>query len=271
MRFAQLIAMAAAWLAPCTALGADSTPASASDDRIALSANGSTLPGTNGGGGASVAWLHNFDADTLAGVAVEHQVISVAHWTFGSVNGSLTRELGDARYSFYGEAHEGAGDNGPHAFKYSIVAAGLIGTYFHRLSVQLEDRQFDVITTHGNLPKLGLSYLWNPHTLTTVSYADTVGGNLGTHLTSGRIDLNGSQLNFLAGVSFGQVSPTVLNLNISLPGKTLKEGYVGVTKLLPHLRSTLTLVVDYQDLSGSNRVAVTLNYIFHFGHQGKPT
>jgi len=44
MRFAQLIAMAAAWLAPCTALGADSTPASASDDRIALSANGSTLP-----------------------------------------------------------------------------------------------------------------------------------------------------------------------------------------------------------------------------------
>jgi hypothetical protein len=107
--------------------------------------------------------------------------------------------------------------------------------------------------------------------LTTVSYADTVGGNLGTHLTSGRIDLNGSQLNFLAGVSFGQVSPTVLNLNISLPGKTLKEGYVGVTKLLPHLRGALTLVVDYQDLSGSNRVAVTLNYIFHFGHQGKPT
>jgi len=62
-----------------------------------------------------------------------------------------------------------------------------------------------------------------------------------------------------------------LNLNISLPGKTLKEGYVGVTKLLPHLRGALTLVVDYQDLSGSNRVAVTLNYIFHFGHQGKPT
>jgi len=272
MRFAQLtIAVAAAGLAPCTAFGADAAPRSASDDRIALSANGSTLPGTNGGGGASVAWLHNFDADALAGVAVEHQVISAAQWTFGSVNGSLSRELGGARYSLYGEAHEGAGDNGAHAFKYSIVAAGLIGNYFHRLWVQLEDRQFEVDRTHGNLPKLGVSYLWNPHILTTVSYADSVSGNLGTHLTSGRIDLSGSQVSFLAGVSFGQVSPTVLNLNIALPGKKLKEGYVGATKSLPHLRSDLTLVVDYQDLSGSNRVAVTLNYVFHFGHQGKPT
>jgi len=267
MRLARLTvaALVAGWLAPCMAFGADS-----SDDRIALSADGSTLPGTNGGGGGSVGWLHNFDADTLAGVAVEHQVISVAHWTFGSVNGSLTRELGDARYSLYGEAHEGAGDDGPHAFKYSIVAAGLIGTYFHRLSAQLEDRQFDVDTTHGNLPKLGLSYLWNPHLLTAVSYAHSVSGNLGTHLTSGRIDVYGSQVNFLGGVSFGRVSPTVLNLDVNLPGKTLNEGYVGVTKPLRRLRADLTLVVDYQDLSGSGRVAVTLTYIFHFGHNGKP-
>jgi hypothetical protein len=267
-----IAAVVAGWLAPClAAFGADSTSSSTSDDRILLSANGSTLPGTNGGGGASIGWLHNFDTDTLAGVAAEHQGISVAQWTFASVNGSLTRELGGARYSFYGDAHEGAGDNGPHAFKYSIVAAGVFGTYFHRLSAQLEDRQFDVDTTHGNLPKLGLSYLWNLHLLTTVSYAHSVSGNLGTHLTSGRIDVFGPQVNFLAGVAFGQVSPTVLNLNINLPGKTLNEGYVGVTKPLRHLRADLTLVVDYQDLSGSGRVAVTLNYIFHFGHHGKPT
>jgi hypothetical protein len=272
MRLARITiaAVVTGWLAPHAAFGADSTPASTSDDRIALSANGSTLTGTNGGGGGSVGWMHNFDADTLAGVAIEHQVVSVAHWTFGSVNGSLTRELGDARYSLYGEAHEGAGDNGPHAFKYSIVAAGLIGTYFHRLSVQLETRQFRVDTTHGNLPKLGLSYLWTPSILTTLAYAYSVGGNLGTHLTSARIDQYGSQVNFLAGVAFGQVSPAVLSLNIDIPGKTLKEGYVGMTKLLPHLRSDLTVVVDYQDLSGSKRVAATLNYIFHFGHHGKP-
>jgi hypothetical protein len=273
MRFAQLIIAVAVtgWLAPRTAAGADSAPAPVSDDRIILSVNGSTLPGTNGGGGGSVGWLHNFDADTLAGVGVEHQAISVAQWTFASVSGSLTRELGDARYSFYGDAHEGAGDDGPHAFKYSVVAAGIIGTYFHRLSAQLEDRQFDVETTHGNLPKLGFSYLVNPHILTAASYAHSVSGNLGTHLTSARIDAFTSKANFLAGVAFGRVSPTVLGLEFVVPGKSLSEGYVGVTKPLPHRRGDLTLVVDYQDLAGSNRVAVTLNYIFHIGHHGKPT
>jgi hypothetical protein len=278
MRFARLpiAALVAGWLVPSMARGVDYTPAptavpaATSDDRIVLSADGSTLPGTNGGGGGSIGWLHNFDADTLAGVAVEHQVISVAQWTFASVNGSVTRAFGNARYGFYGEAHEGAGDDGPHAFKYSIVAAGVVGTYFHRLSVQLDDRQYEVEKTHGNLPKLGLSYQWNPRVLTTVSYAHSVSGNLGTHLTAGRIDLFGSKVSFLGGVAFGQVSPTVLGLELVIPGKTLSEGYVGVTKPLPSLRGDLTLVVDYQDLSGSSRVAVILNYIFHVGHQGQP-
>jgi hypothetical protein len=271
-----IAALVAGWLAPSMTMGADFTatsmpaPAAAADDRIVLSADGSTLPGTNGGGGGSVGWLHNFDADTLAGVAVEHQVLSVAHWTFASVNGSLTRTLGDARYGFYGEAHEGAGDDGPNAFKYSIVAAGVVGTYYHRFSVQLDDRQYEVERTHGNLPKLGLSYVWNPHVLTTISYAYSVSGNLGTHLTAGRIDLYGSSVSFLGGFAFGQVSPTVLGLELVIPGKTLSEGYVGVAKHLPRARGDLTLVVDYQDLSGSSRVAVTLNYIFHVGHQGQP-
>ena len=278
MRIARLpvAALVAGWLVPTMAMGVDYTPAvvpaptAAADDRIILSADGSTLPGTNGGGGGSIGWLHNFDADTLAGVAVEHQGISVAQWTFASINGSVTRTFGNARYGFYGEAHEGAGDDGPSAFKYSVVAAGVVATYFHRLSVQLENHQYEVEKTHGNLPKLGLSYLWNPHVLTTISYADSVSGNLGTHLTAGRIDLYGSKVNLLGGVAFGQVSPTVLGLELVIPGKTLSEGYVGVTKSLPNARGDLTLVVDYQDLSGSSRVAVMLNYIFHVGHQGQP-
>jgi hypothetical protein len=278
MRIAGLpvAALVAGWLVPRMAMAVDYTPAfippptATADDRILLSADGSTLPGTNGGGGGSVGWLHNFDADTLAGVAVEHQVISVAQWTFASVNGSVTRTFGDTRYGIYGEAHEGAGDDGPNAFKYSIVAAGVVGTYFHRLTVQLDDHQYEVEKTHGNLPKLGLSYLWNPHVLTTVSYAYSVSGNLGTHLTAGRIDLYGPKVNFLGGVAFGQVSPTLLGLELVIPGKTLSEGYVGVTKPFPNARGDLTLVVDYQDLSGSSRVAVTLNYMFHVGRRGQP-
>jgi hypothetical protein len=270
MRGARLCiaALAAGWLAPSMAAGADQ--AATADDRIVLSADGSTLPGTNGGGGGSIGWLHNFDADTLAGAAVEHQVISVSQWTFASVNGSVIRAFGDARYGIYGEAHEGAGDDGPNAFKYSVLAAGVVGTYFQRLSVQLEDRQYDVEKTHGSLPKLALSYVWNPHVVTTISYADSVSGNLGTHLTAGRIDLAGPNVSFLGGVAFGQVSPTILGVEIVIPGKTLSEGYVGLTKHLPQARGDLTLVVDYQDLSGSSRVAVTLNYMFHVGHQSQP-
>jgi len=278
MRFARLpnAVLLAGWLVHSMARGADYTstlnaaPPATSGDRIVLSADGSTLPGTDGGGGGSVGWLHNFDADTLAGVAVEHQVISVAHWTFASVNGSVSRTFGGARYGFYGEAHEGAGDDGPNAFKYSIVAAGVVGTYFDRLSVQLDDRQYEVEKTHGNLPKLGLSYLWNPRVSTTISYAYSVSGNLGTHLTAGRIDLFGSKVSFLGGVAFGQVSPTVLGLELVIPGKTLSEGYLGVTKHLPNAHGDLTLVVDYQDLSGSSRAAVLLNYIFPVGHRGQP-
>jgi hypothetical protein len=243
---------------------------STSDDRIVVSLNGSTLPRTNGGGGGSLGWLHNFDADALAGAAIEHQVISSAHWTFGSINGSLTRGSGDARHSFYAEAREGAGDDGPHPFKYSIEALGLIGTYFHRFSAQLEDRQIEVEKTHGNLPKVGVSYLWNPHIYTTVSYMHSISGDLGTRLTSGRIDLYGPTLNYLAGVSFGQASPAILGLGFHLPGETLKEVYAGATKPIPRWRGALTLVVDYQDLGGSPRFALTLNYVFHVGHSGKP-
>ncbi|MGH8211185.1 MAG: hypothetical protein ACREU6_16615 [Steroidobacteraceae bacterium] len=267
MRAAQLTiaAAVAGLLTPGVVFGANST----SDDRIALSANGSTLTGTDGGGGGSAGWLHNFDADTLVGVAVEHQALSSAHWTFGSVNGSMTRGPGDARYSVYAEAHEGAGNDGPKHLKYSIETAGVIGTYFHRLSVQLEDREIDVETVHGNLPKLGLSYQWTRRILTSVSYAYSVNGDLGTRLTSARIDEYGQSVNFLAGVAVGQASAAVLNEGfIVAPGRRLREGYAGISKPLRHLRGDLSLIADYQDLSGSKRVTVTLNYIFHVGNVG---
>jgi len=251
-------------LAPGAAPGQTST----TDDRIALSVQGSTLTGTNGGGGGSIGWLHNFDASSLGILAVEHQDLSVAHWTFGSVTGSLTRGPDDARFSVYGEAHEGTGNDGPTTFNYEIEAVGVIGTFSHRLSAQLEDRRIDVETTHGNLPKIGLSYLWGPHLLTAVAYQYTASGNLGTHMTTARIDCYGAVVNFFGGGAYGQASAAVLNLGIEYPGHQLKEGYVGMSKPFAHKRSELTLIADYQDLSGTKRATLTLNYIFHVGATG---
>jgi hypothetical protein len=267
--------------APITAAVPTPTAASSSD-RLAFSANGSSLTGTNGGAGASLTWLHNFDPDTLIGAAAEYEALSVSHWTFGSLNAAVTRGPGEQRYTIYGEAHEGAGDDGPKAFKYRVEGLGLTGTYFHRLSATVEDKQINVETTHGNLPKVGLSYLWNPHVQTALAYQYSFGGNLGTRLTSGRLDLYGSVVNFLGGFAFGQASPSVLGIQLTLPPRHLDEGYVGLSKSFPQIRSDVTLILDYQRLSGapgafqtsaaagfetfnvnSTRVTGTLNYIFH--------
>jgi hypothetical protein len=234
-------------LTPLGAAAQQSAPSSF--DRIVVTGNGSSLTGTNGGGGGSLAWLHNFDPDALLGIAAEHQVLSVSHWTFGSLSGAITVGPGSQRYTFYGEAHEGAGDDNGKAFKYQIEALGVTGTYFHRLSATLEDKQIDVESTHGNLPKVGLSYLWSPHLQTALSYQYSFGGNLGTHLTSGRIDVYGP-VNFLGGFAVGQAAPSVLGFALTLPPHDLKEGYVGVSKSFRQLRSDLTFIVDYQHLSG---------------------
>jgi hypothetical protein len=125
---------------------------------------------------------------------------------------------------------------------------------------------------------------------TTVSYAYSFGGNLGTRLTSARIDVYGPQVNFLAGGAVGQASPSLLGNvvggNLTLAPHQLREGYFGVVKPFPSVRSELTFIVDYQRLSGgqgavvtanntvliprsvSQRWTGTLNYIFHLGHHG---
>lgn len=267
-------AAVATLLAPLSVHAAPSTV----DDRIAVSANGESLTGTSGGGGGSLTWLHNFNADALAGVGVEHQALANAHWTFGSLNGNYTFGPADQRYSVYGEAKEGGGNNGARSINYHVEALGVVGTYFHRLSVLLETRQFYVDTVSGNLPKLGVSYLWSPHFQTSLSYAYSAGGNLGTRLTTGRFDVYEPAINFLGGFSFGQATAAVVSVvpgtlaPTNVPGTRLKEGYVGATLPLPRLRSDVSLIVDYQNLSSplvsSKRVQGTLNYIFHIGHHG---
>jgi len=259
--FAIIPVAVVALLAPCEASGADST----ATDRISASASGSTLTGTNGGAGESIGWLHNFDPDSLIALGAEHQSLPVAHWSFGSLAGAVTRGDANARYTLSVDAHEGAGDNGPRAFHYSIAGAGIAGTYFQRLSIQVEDHRIDVDTTHGNLPKAGISYLWNPHWQTAISYANSVSGNLGTRLTSARVDKYGTAVNVFGGASFGKASPDLLNLEgqIIAPGHTLREGYMGVSHSFSHARHDVTLIADYLDLSGSKKATLTLNYVFH--------
>lgn len=251
-------------VAPCATALASST----SSDRISLTGNGSTLTGTDGGEGGAVAWLHNFNPDALFTLGAEHQRIGDAHWSFGSLTGAFSSELGNGRYTFSGEAHEGSGENGVRPLKYEIEAFQITGTYFHQLSVQLEVQRIDVDTLHGNLPKISIGYLWTPHWLTTFSRSNSAGGNLGTQLDSLRIDRYGKHVNLIVGGSYGRASLIIIDgLGVVAPGHILREGYIGGSKLFAR-RTEVTLTGDYQNLSGSKRATLTLSFMFHLGSLG---
>lgn len=253
-----LVVMTCANLAHANAAGGD--------DRLVFSADGATLSSASGGGGGSVGWLHNFNADNLVGAAVEYDTIANGHWTFGSLNASTTNGPANARLSLYGEVHEGAGDLGNHRFNYSIVAVGLIRAFGPHFSLQLDDRQFDVDKARGNLPKVGASVLWSPWLQTAVAYQHSVSGTLGTNLGSLRVDIYAKPINWLAGGAFGQGAPAVFNLQTAViePGSgRLREGFFGVSKSFG--RADLSVVADYVNLSGTRRATLTVTYIFDLG------
>jgi hypothetical protein len=239
-------------------------------DRVSVTANGSTLSGPHGGAGAAVGWLHDFNDRAIAGAEVEYQSIADSHWTLGSLSGSLAGIGPGGRCSVSGEIHAGAGDVGNHAFHYSIVAAGAGCSVAPRLSLQIEDRQIDVDTTHGNLPKITATYAWTPAWQTSIAYANSVSGNLGTELVTVRLDRYSSPWNWFFGGAAGKASPEVVNLKTGIvqPGNTLREGFVGVAT--PLGKAKLTLVADYLDLGGTRRVTLTANYLVALGGRGRP-
>ncbi|HEX4049949.1 MAG TPA: hypothetical protein VHY19_03610 [Steroidobacteraceae bacterium] len=239
------------------------------DDRLIISADGATLTGTSGGGGGSVTYLHQPGPNSLLGVASEYQRLAGADWTFVSLNGSYGNALtANTRWIVHGDVHEGignsqAGVNNSQAFHYDIEAGGLGLSLPYGVSVDAEERQFDVDTTHGSLPKATLAKAWGRHVLTTVAYARSYGGNLDTQYEMARVDIYGPGFALLGGASFGRVTPAVVNIPgvLSPAAKHLSEPFVGVTKSLS--RVDLTLLGDDLNLAGIRHLTVTLNCLVH--------
>ena len=254
------LALLAMLACPALALAAEGAQ---TNDRLIASANGSTLTGTNGGGGGSLGWLHNFNASTVVGLAGEYQTLAGSRWKFGSLNLAFGAGQAQRRSNLYAEAHVGNGDDDVHAYDYAIYAAGLIQNLTRQLSVQVEDKQIDIDTTHGNLPKVGLQFLWSPHWLTAASYSHSVSGNLGTRLGSVRVDHFGKTVNFIVGGAGGKASPAVVDIQTGSvqPGLTLREGFVGVSK--PFSRVDVTVLGDYLKLADTERVTLTVNCTVH--------
>jgi hypothetical protein len=249
--------------APSAAVIPPTAVAPLTDDRIIISGDAMRLSGNHGGGGGLIDWLHNFSPDEILGVGGEHDFIYNSHWTFGSVFGSLSDAAGDVRWNTYGEVHRGAGDVGTKPFDYAVEAIGGGVTLHNSFSIQFESRQFDIDPTHGNLPKVTVSYLLAKQWLATVAYAHSYGGNLDTELTYLKLDHSGPIVSWLIGGAAGHAAPAVVNIITGQTGTPpqLREAFAGLSKA--YTRVEWALLGDYLDLSGSKRVTVTLSCTIH--------
>lgn len=259
--FASIALLCASQAFPAAQAAEDARP----PDRLIFSANGVRLTDIDDGGGGSLNYLHYFTPDAMLGVGAEHQFLVESEWTFGSLRGAYGFGAPGRRTTVFGEAHVGQGDAAGRDFDYGVAVLGLSQSLGARFSVQLEGRQIDVDESRGNLPRLGLTYIWSPRWVTAVSYAKSVSGNLNTELTGARIDRYGRHLNVFIGGATGSADPIVLNLppGSAPPVNDLNQGFAGIGKVFS--RGEVQLVGDYLESGDSERITVTLNFTAYFG------
>lgn len=258
-------------LSACSLLGAvdaaeiDARP----PNRLTVTASGSKQDDVDDGGIGSINYVHYVTPGFLFGVGAEHQFIADSTLTFGSARAAYSRGEPASRTTLYGEAYYGDGDDDGRQFDYSVYVAGIGQAVTSKLSLELEAREIDIDTTHGTLPKFGINYLWTPRLLTNIAYAKSVGdGNLGTELTTARIDYYGTHVNLKAGGATGEASPAVLVLqpDISLPPTQTRQGYVGIGKTFKHWE--VLLVGDYLETGEAEKVTLTLSFTAFLGARG---
>jgi hypothetical protein len=258
--------LAAVTLAPaCLAAEVDARP----PDRITLSGSSSSLRDIDEhGGGASLNYLHYFTPDAVFGVGGEYQYIADSSWEFGALRGSWSHGDPSSRFTLYGEVNYGNGDDNGRDFDYEVEVLGISQSFTSKFFVQLEGRYIDIDTSYGNLPKLGLTYVWSPHLTTSVSYANSVSGNLGTELYSARVDYYGSHVNLIVGGAGGTAASSVVNLQpgLSLPSQDTKEAFVGIGKTFA--RGELLLLGDYLEFGDSDKVTLILSVTAYLGSRG---
>jgi len=267
MRRSPAIPLLATFGLACPAPGLAAGPDGARD-RLILSLSGATITDADDGGGANIAWLHNFNSDVVVGVGAQYQTIAESHWQFGSLTASWGIGEAARRTTLFAEYNRGTGDDNSRGYTYQIATVGIVQSLNRQLSLQLEDRQIDIDTTHGNLPKLGVNYLWSPRVLTALSYSNSVSGNLGTEIVALRADVYGRRANLIIGGAGGKGSPAVFDLQTGLTqsGATLREVFLGVTK--PLKRVELTLLGDYLELSDNKRFTLTLSCTVNLNARG---
>jgi hypothetical protein len=262
------VVLSTALLAPAAAFAADISEVA---DRLTLSGAGLKQEAGDGtefdGGNGSIGWLHNFNSNTLLGVAANYQKVADAHWSYGTLNFSHGMGQASRRSTLYAEANQGSGEDNVHSYDYGVYTLGLYQNVTRQLSLQFEGKQVDVDTVSGNLAKVGVQYLWSPRFISAVGYQLSTGGGLGTRLISYRFDLSGKAMTFIVGGANGEASPVTIDRpDVARPGTAYQEHYIGVSRAFS--RADFTVLADYLNLGDNERYTLTLNCTIHLRRPG---
>jgi hypothetical protein len=246
---------------PCAADDSDGIPKwlSVTDDRLIVGANGATVSGAGRGAGGSASWVEDLPKAVVA-LTADYQTLGSSRWGYGAISVSFSSGSG----TYYAEINRGAGENGladgNHHFAYDAATIGAGATIGKKVSLQLETRQIDIDTAHGNLPKATFEYLWLPGLRTSATYARSVTGNLGTKITALGLEYDRT-VTWLAGAGAGHVSPPIVNLESSQSVAQYRQAYVGIST--EPASTVWSVVIDHLRVGGIRRTMLSVTCSLH--------
>lgn len=235
------------------------------DDQFTVSVNGSSLTGTDGGGGGAVSWIRE-NANFSTGLGGEYETLGDAHWGFGSISAAVVPQSSShGNFSVSGEIDYGGGVSGAPGigghFAYDAATVDARLALRDDVSVQVTDRQVDIDAVHGNLPTIsfGAAYaFW----YLSGSYTRSATGNLGTEIASLRLDCRGQRFGIFGGLSTGKTSPALTSVGSGtvLSSSRYRGASVGMSTW--RTQRQYSLVFDYVSVGAIKSATLTLTWSF---------
>jgi hypothetical protein len=253
--------MTAAFAAPPT----DGTPSAApAPDSLVFSGSFDRYsPGSLGSNG-SVDWVHASGADRTYTLGFGVYSVDTSRWSFAKLGAAYHW---NARTTFQGLASVGGGHTDGDGFGYQIYDGSITYKATPRIYVRFGDQLFQIAGSRGHLLKPGLLLVPARRVQADLTYAHSVGGDVGNQFVSGRIDFTARAFHLLGGFSFGYSTPQRLSLDFGGPpvAQNFQEGFFGVG--VPLSKTVLSIVADVLD-ADTNRRSVTIIWKVPIGKRG---
>lgn len=206
------------------------------------------------GGGGSLDWLHTARPGTNVSLGLATYRLGDSQRTLGRAGAFFP--LAD-RWTLEPQVTLGGGNTAGAGFLYQQYRARLGFRASSRLYIKAQEEYLNIGDSNGHLLSGGVSVLPSRLLFVDVSYAHSVGGNLGTEFVSGRFDLYQRTLRPFAGFAVGQTAPVVFDVGFGqqLMAQDLREGFVGF--VFPIAAAEFTVALDWIQVGSAQRSTFT--------------